>query len=79
VIHVRDYCIEVCSRKNLNVGLGDFGAIIYKQATDWYEKYKIDSKFYINNFDYESCKPLEIDMWPHWVDNVNFKHFKNIK
>ena len=55
VIHVRDYCIEVCSRKNLNVGLGDFGAIIYKQATDWYEKYKIDSKFYINNFDYESC------------------------
>ena len=79
VIHIRDYCIEVCSQKNLKIELEDFGAIIYKQATDWYEKYKIDSKFYINNFDYESCKPLEIDMWPHWVDNVNFKHFKNIK
>jgi hypothetical protein len=56
----------------------DFGAFIYKQATDWYDKYKIDSKFYINHFDCESCKPLEISMWPHWVDNVNFKHFKNL-
>jgi hypothetical protein len=79
VIHVKDYCIEVCSRKNLNIKIVDFGAFIYKQATDWYYKYKIDPKFYINNFDYESCKPLEISMWPNWVDHVNFKHFKNIK
>lgn len=78
VIHVRDHCIDVCSKQNLNIKLVDFGAIIYKQATDWYEKYKIDSKFYINNFDYESCKPLQINMWPHWVEHVNFKHFKNM-
>lgn len=78
VIHVRDHCIDVCSKQNLNIKLVDFGAIIYKQATDWYEKYKIDSKFYIHNFDYESCKPLKVNMWPNWVEHVNFEHFKNI-
>lgn len=78
VIHHREYIHNICKKQKLNIGLVDFGAIIYKQATNWYEKYKIDPKFYINNFDYESCKPLEIDMWPHWVDNVNFKHFKNL-
>ena len=78
VIHVRDHCIDVCVKQNLNIKLVDFGAIIYKQATDWYEKYKIDSKFYITHFDYESCKPLEINMWPNWVEHVNFEHFKNI-
>ena len=78
VIHVRDHCIDVCSKQNLNINLVDFGAIIYKQATDWYEKYKIDSKFYITHFDYESCKPLEINMWPNWVEHVNFEHFKNM-
>ena len=78
VVHNKQHCLEVCLKENLNIKLVDFGAFIYKQATDWYDKYKIDSKFYINHFDCESCKPLEISMWPHWVDNVDFKHFKNI-
>jgi hypothetical protein len=78
MIHVKDYCMTVCSRNKLNIVLVDFGAVIYKQATDWYQKYKIDPKFYINNFDYESSKPLQIDMWPYWVEYVDFSHFKNI-
>lgn len=71
-----NYIDNICRIKNLNIKLIDFGAIIYKQATNWYENYKVDPKFYTDNFNYDKFEPLKIDMWPHWVSNVNFKHFK---
>lgn len=76
LIHHYEYIHTICRKNNLNIRLVDFGAFIYKQATNWYETYKIDPKFYINNFDYDQFKPLEINMWPYWVDNIDFKHFK---
>lgn len=79
IIHHYEYIHNICKKNDLNIGLVDFGAIIYKQATNWYEEYKIDSKFYVNNFDYEKSTPLEVDLWPYWVENINFQHFSNLK
>ena len=79
VIHHRDYINIICQRNKLNIKLDDFGAIIYKQATDWYDKYKINPKFYTTNFDYEKSTPLEKNIWPYWVENIDFKHFANLE
>jgi hypothetical protein len=79
LIHHYEYIHNICQKQKLNIRLVDFGAIIYKQATNWYEKYKINPKFYINNFDYENSTPLETSLWPYWVENINFKHFANLK
>jgi hypothetical protein len=76
LIHHYEYIHNICQKQKLNIRLVDFGAIIYKQATNWYEKYKINPKFYINNFDYDQFKPIEINMWPYWIDKIDFKHFQ---
>jgi hypothetical protein len=76
LLHHCEYINNICKSSNLNIKLVDFGALIYKQATNWYETYKIDPKFYINNFDYDQFKPIEINMWPCWIDKIDFKHFQ---
>jgi hypothetical protein len=78
IIHTNDLLKIVCDRINIEYDIVDFGAIIYKQSNDYYEKYHNNIEYYFQNFDFEVNNIKNIDNWPLWVKNINFKHFKNL-
>lgn len=79
VIHLRDFTKSVANDCNIKLELVDFGAIIYKQTPLFDNKYKNNIEIYLNDFDIENMCPKTYDIWPYWIQNVNFKHFKNLK
>jgi hypothetical protein len=79
IIHINDFVKIVCNKNNIEIELVDFGALIYKQVSDFYNKYLIEPTFYINDFDFNISKPKNPDLWPYWIENVDFKHYNNIK
>lgn len=79
VIHLRDYVKELCNKYKINLELIDFGAIIYKQTSMFDNKHKILIDHYINDFDQDECKVKTPNIWPYWLEYVDFKHFKNLK
>jgi len=78
IIHTNELVKHVCDKNGLEINLVDFGAHIYKQATNYYDLYHNKAEIYINDFDFEKCKPQTESIWPYWIDSVNFKHFKDI-
>lgn len=78
IIHVNEYVKKVCLKNNLDLSLVDFGAVIYKQTNDYYEKYLNPVEVYLNDFDFEKSLPKNLDIWPYWVEDVDFEHTKNL-
>lgn len=79
MIHTNEYVKLICVKNNLNLHLIDFGTFIYKQTNDFYQKYLIKPEFYIDNYNENKCYPDNPELWPHFIDQVNFEHFKDIK
>lgn len=79
IIHTNELVKHVCKENNLEMQIADFGAHIYKQATDYYNIYHNKVEMYLDDFDSESSSPRTPSIWPYWISDVNFEHFKNIK
>jgi hypothetical protein len=77
IIHMRDYTKLLCEENNIKIELFDFGALIYKQTNLFDKKYKNDILTYLNDYDEETSSVKNMDIWPCWIDNVDFKYFKN--
>lgn len=78
IIHTNDYVKRICSQNNLELRLVDFGAVIYKQTNDYYQKYLNPVETYISDFDFDNSEPKNPDFWPYWISDVDFKHTKNL-
>jgi hypothetical protein len=78
VIHTNDFLKIICKESHIDFELVDFGAIIYKQSNDYYDRFHNKIDYYYENFDFVENRPLNIENWPLWIDMVNFAHFKNI-
>lgn len=78
-IHLRDFLKTVASDNNIKLELIDFGAIIYKQTPLFDTQYKNKIEFYLNNFDFENNCVKNTEVWPYWIDCVDFKHFKGLQ
>lgn len=78
-IHLRDFLKTVASDNNIKLELIDFGAVIYKQTPLFDKQYKNKIEFYLNNFDFENNCVKNIEVWPYWIDCVDFKHFKGLQ
>ena len=78
IMHTNELIKNITESNNMTSHLIDFGAYIYKNATEHYYKYHNKVEVYLNDFDLESYEPKTASLWPYWVDKINFKHFKNI-
>ena len=74
---MRDYMNLLCADNKIKLQLIDFGAIIYKQTSLFDQNNKISIDFYINDFDQDKCQVKTPNLWPYWLEYVDFKHFKN--
>lgn len=79
IMHTNELVKYVCDICGLSLNLVDFGAHIYKQATNYYEIHHNKIEVYLEDFDFLKSIPNTPSIWPYWVDKVNFDHFKNIK
>lgn len=77
-IHLRDFIKYVAIHSGVKLELIDFGALIYKQTSNFDFNFKNNIDIYINDFDTKSCCPKNFDIWPYWINNVDFKHFNNM-
>ncbi len=78
IIHTNEFVQIVCKKNNLQIELIDFGALIYKQISNFYSDYLIDPSFYINDFDLKDFKPKSPEFWPYWIKNIDFNYYKDI-
>ena len=78
IIHTNEYVRRICSQNNLDLILVDFGAVIYKQTNDYYQRYLNQIDVYMNDFDLEKSEPRSPDIWPYWISDVDFNHTKNL-
>jgi len=78
IIHTNEYVKKICSQNNLELILVDFGAVIYKQTNDYYQKYLNQVNVYLEDFDFEKFEPKNPEIWPYWIRDVDFKHTKNL-
>ena len=79
IIHTNELVKHVCNENNLEMQIADFGAHIYKQATKYHDIYHNKVEMYLDDFDSESSRPRTPSIWPYWISDVNFEHFKNLK
>lgn len=79
VLHMRDYNRKICENNGINVKLVDFGALIFKQTRLFDQKYKNNIQVYLSDFDFVNYKPKNPELWPYWIEFVDFGHFKNIE
>jgi hypothetical protein len=79
IIHTNELVKLVCIKNNLEIQIVDFGAYIYKQSTNYYDLYHNKIDVYLNDFDKDKNKPKTPSIWPYWIENVNFSHFKNLE
>ena len=77
VIHIRDFIKSVAKDNKIKLELIDFGAVIYKQTTLFNDEFKNKIDVYINDFNIESMTVKTPELWPYWIHNVDFEHFKN--
>jgi hypothetical protein len=78
IIHTNEYVRRICSQNDLELILVDFGAVIYKQTNDYYQKYLNPIDVYMNDFDFEKSEPRNPEMWPYWISDVDFKHTQKL-
>jgi hypothetical protein len=78
IMHTNELVKHVCNKNNLEIQIADFGAHIYKQATNYYDIYHNKIETYLEDFDLEKSRIRTPSIWPYWVSDVNFEHFKNI-
>jgi hypothetical protein len=76
VVHLRDFIKSVANDIKINLVLIDFGAVIFKQTPLFDEQYKNKIDIYNNDFDTETASIKTPDIWPYWINNVDFKYFK---
>lgn len=76
--HMRDYNNQLCEENNIKVQLVDFGALIHKQTPLFDTKYKNNISLYLNDFDFDKSYPRTPEIWPYWIEYVDFVHFKNL-
>lgn len=79
IMHTSDLVKYVSETNNITPILVDFGAHIYKNATDHYYKYHNKVEMYLNDFNFDLYEPNNPNIWPYWIDQVDFNHFRNIK
>jgi hypothetical protein len=79
IIHTNELVRHVCSKNNIEMQIVDFGAHIYKQATNYYDLYHNKIEKYLEDFDLVNMKPRTKEIWPYWTEEVDFEHFRNIK
>lgn len=78
IIHTNEFVKIVCKKNNLDIELVDFGALIYKQVSNFYSDYLIEPSFYLNDFDFINYKPKSPELWPYWIENIDFNYYKDI-
>jgi hypothetical protein len=78
IIHTNEYVKKVCNQNNLDMKLVDFGALIFKQTNDYYQKYLNRIEVYYENFDFVNYKPKNLEIWPYWITDVDFEQTKNL-
>lgn len=81
IIHNKEILRKVAEISNLELVLIDFGVLIYRQVFSTSTKdlnYHLNYEHYLETFDSNECKILNHDLWPHWVDKVDFENYKNI-
>jgi len=78
IIHTNEYVRRICSQNDLELILVDFGAVIYKQTNDYYQKHLNQIDVYMNDFDFDKAEPRNPEIWPYWISDVDFKHTKNL-
>jgi hypothetical protein len=76
--HTNDYVKKICHEKNLEIYLVDFGALIYKQTNDYYSRYLNRIEIYMNDFNFIEFSPSNLDIWPYWITDVDFKKTQNL-
>jgi hypothetical protein len=79
IIHTNELVRNICNDSNIKIQIVDFGAHIYKQATNYYDLYHNRVEKYLEDFDMKNMRPKNKKIWPYWIEEVNFKHFQNIK
>jgi hypothetical protein len=79
IMHTNELVKHVSSICGFNIHLVDFGALVYKQATNYYEKYHNKFDTYLSDFDFSEFRIKTPSIWPDWTSDINFQHFKNIK
>jgi len=78
IVHMRDYIINICEENKINYKLIDFGAVLFKQTNLFNKANHNPIELYSDNFHQGDMKPQNLDIWPYWIENINFKHFKDI-
>lgn len=79
VIHLRDFIKSVANDNGITLQLIDFGVVLYKQTPLFDEQFKNKIDVYNSDFNIDTCSVTTPEQWPYWIDNVDFKHFKDLK
>jgi len=79
IIHTNEFVKLVCGKNNIEMQIVDFGAHIYKQATNYYDLHHNKIERYLEDFDLQNMEPITKEIWPYWINYVDFEHFRNIK